>query len=309
MSLFRGKGARRDGTVEVPGVGTTPLDVRKAESAYWASTGVVPGGASPLVTGTAGWAYSVGKAHFVTSRSESDGHQVYGNDGAVTIGTTGVGSTVPVAPGAGLSRIDIIWTRHPTNLENADTSSEPLFGVESGTAAAPGLPPTIPVGASELARNTMTSAATTTASAGNTITQTALEARLRGPLNVNYVRTGPAGPFSALTQGLLTPASVMGDGVRKFKIGVHIRSASGTVATDVFDFHIQRDGVTIASHTSCAGSNAVIIHSGITFFTVDTPSVGAHAYTLAAALVNGTGILTLNATATQPMDMTVEVFS
>ena len=182
MALFRGKGARRDGTVLAPGIGTTPIEVRKAESAYWASTGVVPGGPTVLVSGTAGWAYLVaGPVHFVTSRSASDGHQLYGNDGAVTIGTTGVGSTVPVAPGTGLTRVDILWTRHPTNLENSDTSSAPLFGVASGTPGAPGLPPSIPVGAIEIGRNVMSSSATSTASAGNTITQTTGVAAMRGP--------------------------------------------------------------------------------------------------------------------------------
>lgn len=200
MALTRGIGAFDDGTALVPGVGTNPLDVRKMLAGLFASTGVMPGAPSPLLTGTAGWAYSVaGPAWFVTSRGASDGSQFYSNDGAAVIGTTGVGSTVPVAPGAGLQRIDIAWTRHPTNTENGDTSSAPIFGVASGLAASVALPPTIPAGAIELGRNLMTSAATSTTSAGNTISQTAAPARLRGSLPHAEFTTSAVG----LTSGTL----------------------------------------------------------------------------------------------------------
>jgi hypothetical protein len=167
-------------------------------AALFATTGVLPGGASPLLTGDATWAYNVGIANFVTSRGASDGDQLYGNDSVALIGATGVGSTVPIAPGAGLSRIDIAWTRHPTNTENADTSSEPLFGVESGVAASSNpVAPVIPAGAIELGRNLMTSAATTTASAGNTITQSAPVAKVQG----TYPRPpgGAVGPADVQT--------------------------------------------------------------------------------------------------------------
>jgi hypothetical protein len=189
MSLFRGLGARKDSVR-----GTSPIEVRKAFAGLFASTGVLPGGASPLLTGDATWAYNVGIANFVTSRGASDGDQLYGNDGVTLIGATGVGSTVPIAPGAGLSRIDIAWTRHPTNGENGDTSSEPLFGVASGTAASSSpVAPVIPAGALELGRNLMTSAATSTLSAGNTITQSAPVASLVGV---------PVGAWTAYTPTL-----------------------------------------------------------------------------------------------------------
>lgn len=175
MALWRSKGAGEDATR-----GTAPIEVRKSDALLVTGAGVLPGSTSPLVTGTAGWAYQVGAAGFVTSRGTSDGVHLFGNDGAVTVGTTGAGSTVPVAPGAGLSRIDIVWVRHPAAGENSDTTSEPVFGVTSGTAASSPVAPTIPTGALELARNTMTSAATTTASAGNSIAQTAAVTRLKG---------------------------------------------------------------------------------------------------------------------------------
>lgn len=183
MALFRGLGARKDATR-----GTTPIEVRKVLAGLFtaitggigARPGILLGADSPLVTGNATWAYNVGVFHAFVTRGATDGGQLYGNDGSVLIGTTGVGSTVPVAPGAGLQRIDIIWTRHPANTENGDVASEPLFGVASGADAAVAVAPAIPTGALELARNLMTSAATNTLSAGNTITQSGLYTGLRG---------------------------------------------------------------------------------------------------------------------------------
>lgn len=183
MGLFRGIGARKDAVR-----GTSPIETRKVLAGLFASTGgisarpgILPGGTTPLVTGNSTWAYNVGLFHAFVSRGAGDGGQVYGNDGTVLIGTTGVGSTVPIAPGTGLQRIDIVWTRHPTNTENTDTSSEPLFGVASGVAASSSpTAPSIPAGALELGRNTMTSAATNTASTGNTIAQSAPYTGLRG---------------------------------------------------------------------------------------------------------------------------------
>lgn len=168
MALWRSKGARKDAVR-----GTAPIEVRKSDGLLFTGPGVLPGSASPLVTGTAGWAYQVGVAGFVTTRGASDGVHLFGNDGVVTVGATGAGSTVPVAPGAGLSRIDVIWVRHPAAGENSDTVSEPTFGVTSGIASASPVAPTIPIGALELARNTMLSSATSTSSTGNSITNSA----------------------------------------------------------------------------------------------------------------------------------------
>lgn len=186
MALFRGIGARKEPN---PGRGTAPIEVRKdmaglmppASSTYVGGlSGVLGTSRTVLVQGTAGLAYQVLGFHAVSSRGESDGVQIFGNDGPVTVGTGGVGTTVPNPPGSGQQRIDIVWVRHPSAGENADTTSEPVFGVSSGTAAAIAVAPTIPTGAVELARNLMTSSATTTASSGNTITQTFRRTALRG---------------------------------------------------------------------------------------------------------------------------------
>jgi len=189
MGLFRGIGSRKDATR-----GTSPIEVRKVLAGLFASvggigarSGIIYNGTPFVMAGDATWAYSVPIFHAFVSRSASDGGTVYGNDGAVLIGATGVGSTIPIAPGAGLQRIDVAWTRHPTAGENGDSAttvalaSEPLFGVASGAAVSSGpVAPSIPAGAFEIGRNLMTSAATSTLSAGNTITQSALYTAVRG---------------------------------------------------------------------------------------------------------------------------------
>lgn len=161
MTVFRSIGARKDATR-----GTTALEVRKGLAGLFAGPGLLPGATTPLVVGTAAFAYQVNAAEWVTSRGASDGMHMWGNDGPVTVGTG-------VAPGSGLSRIDVIYALHPSAGENGDTTSVPVIGVAQGTAASTPVAPSIPTGALELARNTMTSAATTTASAGNSIAQTA----------------------------------------------------------------------------------------------------------------------------------------
>lgn len=148
--------------------GVIPIDVRKDLEGMFARPGVLPGSASPLVVGSAGWAYTVkGPAWWVTKRAAGDGVQVWGNDGDVSVATS------TTAPGAGLSRIDIIYVRHLSNGENSDVSTAGVIGVASGMPGSSPSAPSIPPGALEIARNTMTSAATSTASTGNTIEQTA----------------------------------------------------------------------------------------------------------------------------------------
>ena len=305
MGLFRGLGARKDATR-----GTSPIEVRKALAGLFASTGVLPGGASPLLTGDATWAYNVGIANFVTSLGASDGDQLYGNDGVALIGATGVGSTVPIAPGAGLSRIDIAWTRHPTNGENGDTSSDPLFGVASGTAASSSpVAPTIPPGALELGRNLMTSAATSTASAGNTITQSAPVASLQipPPVVVNAELTANSAGFYLANTGLLSAPSITGDGVKKFKITVNFQAITSTGASDVFNINI--DDSTLSNiltnrqfvMPATAGSQI-----GACMTTVDVPAVGAHVYRLTGTRTAGSGIGTLPANANSPIEIIVE---
>lgn len=172
LPLSRSIGSRYDGAV-----GATALDTRltlaallaQGGSGLAARPGVLPGAPAVLVTGTAGpgWAYQVAAAPLATSRGVADGAHILTNTGPESVATI-------AAPGtAGTSRIEIIYALQPSKGENSDTSSTPVFGVARGNASTgTPVPPTLPPGALELARNTMAAGATSTASSGNTITQT-----------------------------------------------------------------------------------------------------------------------------------------
>src|SRR5665648_882264 len=129
MALYRSIGA----ALETDNSGTNPIDVRKDLGGLFVRAGVLPGGTTPLVTGTAGWAYNLGAAPWVTQTATGDGYHLWGNDGAVTVGTTGVGGPVPAAPGTGLSPLDILRVRHPSGADTGDSTSTPTVGVASST--------------------------------------------------------------------------------------------------------------------------------------------------------------------------------
>jgi len=276
VALTRSMGAYDDGTPLAPGIGTTPIDLRKSLSALWASAGVVAGGPSPLVTGTTGFTYSVaGPVPLVTTRGASDGFAMFTNDGAATI-------ACPGAPGSGLQRIDIVWVRHPTNTENSDSSSMPIFGVASGTAVSSGpAAPSIPTGALELARNTMTSAATSTASTGNTISQTAAVAVLRGALpllgggtwTLASNETIPSGTFMVMTAdipsgtpaaGMFTSTSAGAFVVAQagtYEVTVQARWANASAAR--FGIHVTKNCTSIDGSGNLT-DGAIIDSNGIT---------------------------------------------
>lgn len=181
MTLSRSIGARFDGTL-----GTTTLDVRKVFAGLMAPggtgllawrQGVLPGCPATLVVGSAtGWKYQVlGPATFAIARATNDGVHIFPNDGAVDVATV-------AAPGtSGASRWDVIWATHTSKTENGDTTSEPSFGCANGTPST-GVPsvPAIPAGCYEIARNLITNTASSTASAGNTLTQSWRYTALRG---------------------------------------------------------------------------------------------------------------------------------
>ena len=122
--------------------------------------GVLPAHYNPLVTGTAGMSYQVAAFNAVTSRS-GNGVEFIANDGATSVATT-------AAPGAN-SRIDVIWVRSLFTTY-ADGSSDPVFGVTQGVAAASPSKPSIPAGALELATAVVLS--TTTQTSTVVVTQT-----------------------------------------------------------------------------------------------------------------------------------------
>lgn len=206
MTAFRSMGAalESDNTT-----GTVPADVRHALLGMFTRAGVLPGSASPLVEGSAsGFQYVVHNGTWLTSRGASDGGHLWGNYGDVTL-TTGDDSVAIAAPSSGLQRIDIIYALHPSNGENADTTSAPVIAVRRGTAASSPIAPALPAGALELARNTMTSAATSTASSGNTIVQTSAVARpagSSGAIGRVAVSTALVAADAALTSVITVPS-------------------------------------------------------------------------------------------------------
>lgn len=194
MALYRSLGARPDETR-----GTTALEVRKDLAGLFTGPGVLPGADSPLVVGSDVFAYVVRTAGWVTSRGPGDGVHLWGNDGDHTISEADDGSSL-VAPAPGLSRIDVIYALHPSADENGDTTSEPFVAVRKGVEASVPVAPSLPVGGLELARNTMTSAAISTSSGGNTIAQTVARAQVGGgAFPYRRVRTAMSIPDSQVT--------------------------------------------------------------------------------------------------------------
>lgn len=156
---------------ETPGVGvTSPLDARlaiagtvaKAASGR-ARSGVFFEGNASLVSGTAGMSYAVARFVVAQARAAADGAVIFSNDGTVNVAT-------PVAPAAN-SRIDIVyaWQR---DFVTDGVDSNPVLEVANGVASPTPVAPTLPDGAVELARATVSAGATATNGAGVVIEQT-----------------------------------------------------------------------------------------------------------------------------------------
>jgi len=167
MTAFKGLGTYGNAAGVV-----TPLDHKLSNAGQFAKTGsqtirtgLVWGGVSNIVTGTAGMSYSVAPYQCVTQRSGAAGAVPGGNDGTVSVATT-------AAPGSN-SRWDVVYHWHREySLDGVD--SNPVIGVIQGTAAAS---PTVPSlaafpGAIELSRILVPTGVTATNS-GTTITQSA----------------------------------------------------------------------------------------------------------------------------------------
>jgi hypothetical protein len=126
-------------------------------------TGVLADGLGPVVTGAAGMSYNIRKHVAVTKVSETNGPTLVPNDGTVSVATT-------PAPGSN-SRIDVIWVKQ-NHIQgdggSGTTSNTPEFGVVQGASSATPSAPSVPAGALELARVTVTSG--TTATSGLTFT-------------------------------------------------------------------------------------------------------------------------------------------
>jgi hypothetical protein len=163
--------ARLDDAGLIAVQGPTALDAR---------TGVLIGpGTTTLVTGTADtapMAYLIAPHHWVTNRGVNTDGVYRGTLEAATRVTT------TAAPGSG-SRIDVIYAKQgdANSTISPDGSTAPIYGCAQGNSTT-GTPvaPSIPVGAIELARATVSAGATATNGAGVVISQTARQTAARG---------------------------------------------------------------------------------------------------------------------------------
>lgn len=169
------------GTVDKVGGVATPListtDHRmglaallRRTSGMRARSGILrgPAGANLVVSGTAGWNYAVEAGALAIAPDAASGAYIPVNDSAIAaVATT-------AAPASG-SRIDIIYAIQIDAFDRPGSGATAfqIVCVQGAPHATTPVAPAIPADALELARNTMTSAATNTSSAGNTITQTA----------------------------------------------------------------------------------------------------------------------------------------
>ena len=174
MTAFKGLGTYGNAAGVV-----TPLDHKLSNAGQFTKTGsqtirtgLLWGGVSNIVTGTAGMSYSVAPYQCVTQRSGAAGAVPGGNDGTVSVATT-------AAPGSN-SRWDVAYHWHREySLDGVD--SNPVIGVVQGSPAAS---PTVPSlaafpGAIELARILVPTGVTATNS-GTTITQSAAFTAMAG---------------------------------------------------------------------------------------------------------------------------------
>lgn len=287
MALFRSLGARPDAVVEDPappvvvsGRGTVAAEVRKAIGGLFTGPGVLPGSSSPLVQGTSGFAYQVNAGVWATPGGSGGGLHLWGNDGPMDVPTD-------PAPASGLSRIDIVYAVHPSASENGDTDSEPVVAVAKGTPASAPVAPSLPPRAIELGRNTMTSAATNTSGDGNTIAQSAPQARLVGTARV----LGRHSRFRTANQGIPDEEATLvgswnGSAFRDDPEG-DWSATSGTSATAQFDGMARvRADVTFA--TNNVGVRLVQINrNGQTLKVARRPAVSGYATDVSAEWEGG----------------------
>lgn len=150
----------------------TPLDHKMAQLGLIVKTAantIRPGlfwdGNTTVVSGTANMSYNVRAFSAVTSRGATAGAVLLTNDGTYNVATT-------AAPGSN-SRYDVVYV-WPREYSLDGTDSNPVIGVEHGTAAAVPSVPSLAAfpGAIELAR-ILVPAGVTATNSGTTITQRA----------------------------------------------------------------------------------------------------------------------------------------
>jgi hypothetical protein len=244
-------------------------------------TGVMWGpGTTALISGTSAtgtMTYSIAIHHAVTSRGTGDGVYLGPTLDAVTTVNT------IAAPGSN-SRIDVIYVKQndTSSTISADTgTTQPIYGVVNGTAAVSPVAPSIPVGAIELGRATVSAGATSTNGSGVTISQTAVQTVARGA----DVPVRTLAERNALTQ-------FVGLSVKRLDLGGLVQRWTGSVwaeGSDAPSFGSNSARDTYYSGNLRAGAKAIVgsleqtyngtkwmyVNSGRVLYTVGAPTTDA----------------------------------
>jgi hypothetical protein len=105
---------------------------------------------------------------------------------------------------------------------------------------------------------------------------------------------------------LTAPAVTIAGAGRRLRIRFHARALGASVAGDTFILRI-KEGATILSESvyTAPGTGDNAVGSDFEAY-VDSPTAASHTYKLTAQRFNGTGTLTVRASANGPMKLAVE---
>jgi hypothetical protein len=192
---------------------TTPQDSRLALAALLSGPGIISGTQGNVTGSTSGpnMKYLVPAETFATQRGTlaTDGLYLLSNDGTVTV------DSGAVAPASG-SRYDVIYVlARNANDGFGDANSDPVFGVQVGTASSTPAVPAVPTGALALAQALVGTSIANASLA--TITQVAAKTYIGSDTNwvnittLSYAAGSPA-PQVRLKNGILYARGVLSRG-------------------------------------------------------------------------------------------------
>ncbi len=106
--------------------------------------------------------------------------------------------------------------------------------------------------------------------------------------------------------GLLSAPSIVGDGVKSFKITANFGALTTNNPGDIYNMTIEDTTLGIVLSTRTIPTYTYALVPGHCMTTVDVPAAGSHVYRLAGARTTGGGIGTLTANASAPIEIIVE---
>lgn len=171
MAVNRGLFVRATGTAPAK-VGTTPIESRLALAGLVAEnapgvprSGVMAQALSPTIVAASSGSmvYDVAPCEIVINRSAGEGVYILTVSGSTQLPTD-------PAPGAGLSRWDLIYAKQ-NDTDKGDANNLAVLTVVKGTPAASPTKPALPAGGIALAEARIYTGTTSTAGGSNTITQ------------------------------------------------------------------------------------------------------------------------------------------